>query len=252
MAVDIDLAGVVLAGVAAGLAAGVFGVGGGFVLVPALSVAGLPLAHAAGTALGFIAAVAGAAALRQALQGRVDGALSQALAVSAVATAPFAALLSGRLNERVVAGVLAAALLSMAAWTFTVRDVARTRRLKRPEAGAVGGAAGAMSGLTGVSAGLLVTPVLTRHIGASGGVAAGTVAVVSAVTAVAGLAGHAAAGTVRWEYVGWLVPVGWAGALAGARVATRMSEKSLRRALLGVLAVASLRPIALALGMSSA
>lgn len=108
------------AGAATGLFSGVFGIGGGFLIVPALLAAtGMGMVGAVGTSLVAITAFGATTAANYARVGAVDGALAAAFiaggALGAMAGAALGARLAGRetLLKRSFADVIAATALIM-------------------------------------------------------------------------------------------------------------------------------------------
>lgn len=92
---------VVAAGAAAGALTGVFGVGGGFLIVPALVlVLGLPMKQAVGTSLLVIAANASAALGGYWIRGDVDLPIALVLAVGAAAGVVFGSQVTRALGEQ--------------------------------------------------------------------------------------------------------------------------------------------------------
>lgn len=92
---------VAMAGLAAGALTGLLGVGGGFIIVPALVLAvGLPMREAVGTSLVVIAANALAALPGYALRGDVDGRLVLVLAGGALVGVAGGSVVSRMAGER--------------------------------------------------------------------------------------------------------------------------------------------------------
>lgn len=209
------------AGLVAGAASGLFGVGGGLVLVPALSVVfGATQHQAVGTSLAIIAATAVTAIV-------VYGAHSN---VVWVAAAPMAlgSLVTAGLGARLAARVPAARLRR----TFAVfLSLVALRLLWQPPAvsefpvpsGAAGVlgylilglAAGGLAGFMGVGGGILVVPVLTLVFGMSQQAAQGTSLAVMLVTAPAAAFEHSRNRNVLWR----LVPILAVGTVLGAPLA---------------------------------
>ena len=89
------------AGLAVGLLAGFFGIGGGFLIVPALILAtGMPMRHAIGTSLVAVAALGLTTAASYALTGLVDWPLVALLVAGGVAGAGLGILAGQRLTAK--------------------------------------------------------------------------------------------------------------------------------------------------------
>ncbi len=116
---DLTFAGaalLVLVGVAAGLAAGLLGVGGGIVMVPALVLfVGLPAAVAKGTSLAVIVPTSVAATLRNRANGNSDTRLGALIGVAGMVSAYVATTVAVTLDERAARFLLASLLALVAA-----------------------------------------------------------------------------------------------------------------------------------------
>jgi uncharacterized membrane protein YfcA len=101
---------------AAGAFSGLFGVGGGTVIVPLLILwLGLEEREATGTSLAAISIIAVFGALIQGLFGNVDAAKGALIAIPAVAGVVAGAALQQRMPERAISGLFAALLVVSAA-----------------------------------------------------------------------------------------------------------------------------------------
>lgn len=115
---------VIGAGVIAGALTGVFGVGGGFVIVPVLVLAlGLPMPQAVGTSLLVIAANSAAAIGGYFVRGDVDLALAIVLAAGAALGVVFGARLARAAGEQRLQQSFAVLLVVVASY-LGVREVA--------------------------------------------------------------------------------------------------------------------------------
>jgi len=91
-------------GLIAGTVAGLFGVGGGVIVVPGLILwFGLSQARASGTSAAAIVATSAAAVMSFGLGGSIDWRVAGLILIGSVAGAWIGALLADRLNERVLA-----------------------------------------------------------------------------------------------------------------------------------------------------
>ncbi|MCC3276608.1 sulfite exporter TauE/SafE family protein [Arthrobacter sp. zg-Y20] len=140
----IPVRGPLLRGVAVGLAVGfltgLLGVGGGFLLIPALPMfLGVPLQQAVGTSLAVIT-INSASGFSAHLAGLgMDWTLTLAFAAVAVAASLAAARLSRRLDDRLVSRIFALLVLLVAAWVTVQSLPAVVGQAAPPEAGAYEG-----------------------------------------------------------------------------------------------------------------
>ena len=229
-------------GVVTGLAGGLLGVGGGFVMVPAMVyLLKTPQREANGTSLAVIVPVAlvGATILGGGHQVDVDVAI--ALAIGAVGGAVAGARLSRRVSEaglRRIFGVLAVVvglLMIGEAGLHALGAPVHFGSSLRPGgpwlwalAFLVGAVAGVLSGLLGIGGGAIMIPAMTLLMGLSQHVAQGTSLLVIIPTAVSGSITHLRMGNIRLATAGWLSLGGVVGAVAGASLALASPDQVLR------------------------
>jgi uncharacterized protein len=166
-------------GVAAGALSGLFGVGGGVLIVPGLVLLlGMPQRRAHATSLAAILPIAAAGAAGYAIAGAVDWIPAALLTAGAAAGAVAGTHALRRIPERALRVVFAAFLLAAAAsLPFEVRAGEAAIELG-PGSGtllvALGAVAGAMAGLLGVGGGIVMVPGMVLLAAASPAVAKGT------------------------------------------------------------------------------
>lgn len=90
-------------------------------------------------------------------------------------------------------------------------------------------AVGLVTGLVGAGGGFLIVPALALLGGLPMPVAVGTSLLVIAINAFAGLAGHLTSVPLDWALVGGMTIAAIIGSLAGARLAERIPEQTLRK-----------------------
>lgn len=217
---------VAAAGLLAGFTSGLFGVGGGIVVVPALALlARFPAKLATGTSLAAIVPISLAGAVGYATAGEVDLAYGLPVTVGALA----GAVLGTRWLRTVSGPALQlgfAALMVATAVRLVVGGEAdgpgRTDLTPGVVAAlvAVGLAAGVLAGLLGVGGGIVIVPVLTIAFGLPLVLAKGTSLAVIIPTAVVGTIRNRSAGLTA------LRP-GLVVGLAGAATAAAASQLSL-------------------------
>ena len=102
----------VMLGIAAGTVGGMFGVGGGIVVVPGLVLwLGFSQHRASGTSVATIIASAGAALIPFALDGSVDWAAAAVITLGAIAGAAIGARILHRIPARVLSRAFSALLI---------------------------------------------------------------------------------------------------------------------------------------------
>ncbi|MEX1281543.1 MAG: sulfite exporter TauE/SafE family protein [Acidimicrobiia bacterium] len=229
-------------GLAAGVVAGLFGIGGGVIIVPALvMILRLPQLQAAAVSLVAIAVGTVSALVPFIANERVSWTGGLVLAVGAIVGSWVGSHFADRVPERVLAWtfvvvVLVAAvrmLLPGASGTATVLDLDVVATLVLL---AVGLVAGALAALLGIGGGVIYVPALVILFDLVQQKAQGTSLVAILPAAVIGAIGHARAGRMRWG-VAWSVAAGsFLGGFGGALLAQIIPAERLQIAF-GVLLV---------------
>ena len=168
-----------LVGVAGGLLSGLFGIGGGTIIVPALVLwLGIPQKLAAGTSVAAILPTAIVGATTYGLQGHVDWVAGAFIAVGIIAGAQAGTYLLARLPTGVIQwafmGFLAVVIVSLWFVVPTRDDRIALDVLTGVLLVALGFVTGILSGVLGVGGGVIVVPVLMFFFGASDLQAKGT------------------------------------------------------------------------------
>jgi uncharacterized membrane protein YfcA len=215
----------VAVGVVAGLASGLFGVGGGVVLVPGLVLlAGLDQRMAHGTSLAAIVPIALAGVLGYASGGEVEPVAALLTAVGVLAGTPVGVHLLGRLPERQLRIGFAVVLLASAVrLVVTAGDGAGTVAVDLGTGVLyvlTGLAAGVLAGVMGVGGGVVMVPAFT--------VLFGMPIVLAKGTSLAVIVPGALLGTVRNRRQGTTdLRLGLVAGLAGVATAALASQVSL-------------------------
>jgi uncharacterized protein len=242
------------------VAGGAVGLVLGNIRLPAVLLVASSPAAGAGANIGISGVAAFAAAAAHIRAGRINWRLFAWMAPPSMAGAVAGGLVSGAIPDTALLIVIGVTLLY-----FGV-DILRkeARDAKRREAGAERSAAGAapsaaqsaredsldiraavvsgaliglLGGLVGLILGALRLPALLRWVGEVPHRAVGTNLAVGFWVGVAGVAGHLPGG-VDWTALGAGAAASVPGALLGARLTGRMSERQLLRAIGAVLVVA--------------
>jgi hypothetical protein len=226
------------------LIGGLVGLVLGNIRLPVVLLAASSPAGGAGANIGISAVAASAASIAHIRAGRVNWRLFAVMTPPSMVGAIAGGYLSGELPGDVLLAIIAAALL------YFGIDLLRPRETRPPRASAdggldlraaaiAGGLIGFLGGLVGLILGSLRMPALIRYVGESATMAVGTNVTVGVFVGAAGVLGHAPGG-VDWELLGIGAAASIPGAVLGARLTGRLSEKDLLRAVGVVLVVAGL------------
>lgn len=212
-------------GAVTGLTGGLFGVGGGIVLIPLLTGwAGLTQHRAHGTSLAAIAGTAIAGTVSYAIAGSVAWDAVLTVGLASIATAGLGARMAHRLSGPGLKRAFALFLVAVAVrllWDAPEPSAAAALSGPLRWAGFVGlgGAIGVLAAFFGVGGGILAVPAFTLLFGMSQQVAQGTSLGVILLAAPAGAREHARLGNVAWPPV---LPLAL-GALVAAPVSARIA-----------------------------
>lgn len=212
----------VLAGFTAGAAGGLFGVGGGILLVPLLTAFFALSQHQAhGTSLAAIGATAIAGLVVYGLHGHVAWLPAALMSVASVLTARIGARWAARVSREQLTNAFAVFLLLVAVRILWRAPAGSAEHALTGPAGlaaslGVGAAVGLLSGFMGVGGGIIAVPALTLLFGMSQQTAQGTSLALILVTAPFGAWEHDRLGHVARP----LLPGLAVGALVGAPLAS--------------------------------
>lgn len=192
----------VLIGVAGGFLSGLFGIGGGVIMVPALTIfAGLSQRQAAGTSLAAILPAAAVASVSYIVNGNIDWFAALILAIGMVAGAQIGTYLMSRIPQTALVFGFAAFQVLLIVSLFLVvpeRDSNVQWNLWSSLLLALLGLiTGVLAGLIGVGGGIVIVPALMVLFGASDLVAKGTSLVTMIPGSLSGTLGNLKRGNVN-------------------------------------------------------
>jgi len=265
----LEIAAGVLAGLLAGFAGSMLGLGGGFVMVPILHLGfGLGMKEAVGTSLGIMIFTAMSSALGYWRQGRIDTKLAGYLVVTSVPGVICGALISNVLDQRTLKIVFGCALTLAAIRMFTGKKALASRGFKRhvlqrkitDKYGTVfeynvnlvltmifAGVAGVSAGLLGIGGGIVNVPILTLS-GLPIHLAVATSSFLIIFNATTGAVSHAFMEHIMYGHALAIIPGVIIGGQLGALASKKFKAKKLQLVLAVALLLLALRMIAKALG----
>ncbi len=227
-----------LLGTSTGLLAGIFGVGGGLLIVPALTLWGLPLTQATATSLVGVLLSAVSGTVQNWWTGQLNLWASIQLALFGIPAAQLGAWLGSRLPETWLAPSFAALLFVTIFLINLQQKVVLEPPLEQENSESspamksvarIGLIAGVISGLFGIGGGIVMVPLQMILIGQP--MQAAVVNSLGAMVAIAasGLSQHAWKGDVLWLSGLCLGLGGVLGAQLGARLLPVLPEKLVSR-----------------------
>jgi uncharacterized membrane protein YfcA len=237
---------VALVGAVAGLTSGLFGVGGGIVLVPALiALAGFEPKLATGTSLTAIVPISLAGAVGYATAGEVDWPAAALVAAGALAGAVVGTHLLRRIDPSTLQRLFAVLMVATAVRMLVESGDGDGRGAITLVGGIalalVGVGSGLLAGLLGVGGGIVIVPALTIGFGLPLALAKGTSLAVIIPTAVAGTVRNRGAGLTALRPAAVVGGAGIATALVAARLSVGLDAGLSAALFAGLLLVVAAR-----------
>jgi len=246
----LELVALVLWCFAVALAGGLVGLVLGNMRLPAVLLVASSPAAGAGANIGVSGLAAFTAAAAHIRAGRINWRLFAWMAPPSMAGAVVGGWLSGTIPDEALLLVIGALLLyfgiDLLRPTGAPPEPRADGRLDIRAAVVTGAAIGLIGGFVGLILGSLRMPALLRYVGETPARAVGTNLAVGVCVGVAGVVGHAPDG-VDWDVLAICSAASIPGALLGARLTGRLSERSLLRAIGAVLVAAGATTILQAL-----
>jgi len=223
-------------------AGGAVGLVLGNIRLPAVLLIASSPAAGAGANIGISGVAAFAAAVAHIRAGRINWRLFAWMAPPSMAGAAVGGLISGAIPDTALLLVIGAALLYFGVDLLRRKPQPRAEGVQEGDvdvrAAVVSGALiGLLGGLVGLILGALRMPALLRWVGEVPARAVGTNLAVGFWVGIAGVVGHVPGG-VDWTALGVGAAASVPGALVGARLTGRLSERELLRAIGVILVIA--------------
>ena len=244
---------VVIAPALAGFIAALTGLGGGVVMVPALSIlAGLDIGDAIGLSLAAIAVNASISGARYIEQGLVYYDRVAIYASLSIPGAYIGGFVATRVSPRLLEAAFAVFLFYVSITIIRKRDSSITQQetieggVNRAYSSAAALGAGFLSGLLGIGGGTVIMPLLTLAERMDIKRAVATSTVIVAITASSGFAAHAL--YVPYGFVGLVALSAAVGSFIGSLIMIGVKRSYLRLLLAATLLLAAVRMFLRAMG----
>jgi len=233
------LAFLLVVGLVAGTLGSMLGVGGGIIMVPALTLLNIPPMQAASTSLIAVMSTSASSTIEYTRQKRINYGLGLEMAACAIPGGVLGAIISQYLLEDTFELYFGILLILTGFYILYKRSVLKDRYVKKrslPLRLAVLAAsfgAGIISSLFGVGGGIIFVPAMFLVLGLTMHIAAPTSQLTLLLTAIAGVFTHSALGHPDYLHAAVLS----AGAFVGAQIGARLSRITKDTLLQGLLAI---------------
>ena len=232
-----------LVGLAAGAAAlgSIVGLGGGVIIVPVLTLAGIPPQVAATDSLFAVLANSSSSTVSYYRQKRINYREGAMLGLMAVPGIALGALLSSDLSPDTFKFFFAMVIVASAAYMLLRKGIRQGRRRNAGLIMVMGAGAsffaGVLSSLFGVGGGVVFMPLLVVVMGMAAWRAAPTSQFVLLFVSSASLIAHAALGDINFAHTLYMLAGALAGGMVGAHLSKRVKDTYLRVLVAGMLFV---------------
>jgi uncharacterized protein len=232
-------------GFAAGIIGSMIGLGGGFVIVPALTFAGFSPTLAASDSLFAAFCNAVASTLSYARQTRIVYSLGLKLALFSIPGTVLGAFISDEISASTFKILFGIVLVASSAYIYSRRKMEpkEYNLSKQIMMLAIGASffAGIISSLFGIGGGTVFIPLMVVAIGLSMKLAAPTSQFILMFAAASGMIVHSLLGHPDYIQAGLLSIGAFAGGIVGSKISSRVDERKLKIFVTIVLAITSIK-----------
>lgn len=232
-----------------GFLSAIFGIGGGFLIVPVLSLLGLDIHHAIGTSSAAIIFSSFSAIIEYRKQGRINYRIGIMLALPSIFGAYSGAWITKFLNSSYLELMFGILLLAIAIRIWKQKIEVKEIHPNYILISIAGFFTGMLSGLLGIGGGIINVPIFSC-LGLSIHSAIATSSFVIFFTSMASSIKHYSLGNVNFIWLIFLIPGLAAGAQIGAKVAKKIKARNLKNIFSIPLFILAFRMILKSIGMN--
>jgi len=230
----LDLLILITVSFAAGTLGSMLGLGGGFIIVPALTFMSFNPYQIASTSLFAVFSTSASSTLAYAKQRRIDYPLGIKFALIAIPGAVTGAYISDFIALQSFKLYFATVLIGTSFYILRKSALAKEHQMSRSQSimalcYAASFLAGILSSLFGIGGGVIFVPLMVVLLGMSMHISAPTSQFIFLISSVAGLASHAVLGHPDYLQASILAAGAFAGAQLGAKISLFVKEKLLQR-----------------------
>lgn len=233
-------------GFVAGIVGSIVGLGGGIVIVPVLTIIGIPHTLASSSSLFAAFSNSVASTASYAKQKRIDFRIGLRLGLMSVPGTILGAMLSGQATSELFKILFALVLGGSCYYLFLKRNLEPQENITGKIMALSSGIsffAGILSSFFGIGGGIVFVPLMIIGMGFLVKTATATSQLILMFSSASGMITHTLLGHADFVYAGLLAAGAFGGGLIGARLSVEIKENRLRILVIAVLLIAAIKLI---------
>lgn len=240
-------------GFVAGIIGSIIGLGGGIVIVPVLTLMGIPHTLASSSSLFAAFSNSVASTISYTKQKRVDFKNGIRLGLFSIPGTILGAILSGQATSELFKILFAIILAASCYYLFIKRNLETKQSALSAKMLVVSSGisffAGILSSFFGIGGGIVFVPLLMIGMGMMAKNATATSQLILMFSSASGMITHVLLGHADFDYALWLSIGAFAGGLVGARLSLEIKENRLRILIIMVILIAAVKLVLDAFGI---
>ncbi len=240
-------------GFVAGVVGSIIGLGGGIVIVPVLTLLGVPHTLASSSSLFAAFSNSVASTASYAKQKRIDYKNGLRLGLLSIPGTILGAILSGQTTSELFKILFAAVLIASCYYLFIKRNMESKQSVLSAKMFAMSSGisffAGILSSFFGIGGGIVFVPLLIIGMGLLVKNATATSQLILMFSSASGMIAHLVLGHADFDYALLLSIGAFGGGLVGARMSLEIKENRLRMLIIAVILIAAVKLVLDAFGI---
>lgn len=240
-------------GFVAGVVGSIIGLGGGIVIVPVLTLLGVPHTLASSSSLFAAFSNSVASTASYAKQKRIDYKNGLRLGLLSIPGTILGAVLSGQTTSELFKILFAAVLIASCYYLFIKRNMESKQSVLSAKMFAMSSGisffAGILSSFFGIGGGIVFVPLLIIGMGLLVKNATATSQLILMFSSASGMIAHLVLGHADFDYALLLSIGAFGGGLVGARMSLEIKENRLRMLIIAVILIAAVKLVLDAFGI---
>jgi hypothetical protein len=240
-------------GFVAGVIGSIIGLGGGIVIVPVLTILGIPHTIASSSSLFAAFSNSVSSTTSYARQKRIDYKNGLRLGLFSIPGAILGAVLSGQTTSDVFKVLFGIVLATSCYYLFVKRNLDSKQNVISAKmlviSSGISFFAGIMSSFFGIGGGIVFVPLMILGLGIAVKNATATSQLILMFSSVSGMTSHALLGHANFEYAVLLSIGAFTGGLVGARLSLEIKENKIRFLIVVAILAAAIKLFLDALGI---